>query len=297
MLILLIVLLILIILLLVARYCSLAGALETLTQQLDETRPLRVPLVHPRLERLAEAIDARARREKVLRSQLLHNEEALRQTGTAISHDLRTPLTAMRGYLTLLAETDDADRRAHYLRVLQERCDYLAALIDSLYTLSLLEEGATQPVSFDLGALLADRLLDNYAALAQNPPQIHLPEDPVMVCAQPLACQRIIDNLLANAQRYSAVNGGEATPENKRCPFSVALTQDATLTIANPCTFLDETALSHLFERFTTAHPPQKAGSGLGLSIVCALLDEQHLPPPRAVYRDGQLVITVQFHQ
>lgn len=283
----LVLLLCLICLLLALALGSLKKQIRAVDCQLRENRPVRVSLTDRDLEILAADINAQAEREQDLLLQRRHDEEALRQAVAGVSHDLRTPLAAISGYLTLLEETDDVAERARLMAILHERTSYLGRLIDDFYTLSVLEHtGDPLPMSsFDLNGLLTERLLEQHRRFSEQP-ALALPDGPVIIWANAHACERIIDNLLVNSVRHG---------QGDVC---IHLSDAGTLRTTNACAPLSAEQLAHLFDPFTTAadDPARTRGSGgLGLAIVRELLARMALPAPDARYADGHLSITVHF--
>ena len=76
---------------------------------------------------------------KKLQVQIKQEEEQLKQSISNISHDLRTPLTSIQGYLTLLQECENNQEQEQYLKIIKAKTDYLTELVQYFYDLSVLE--------------------------------------------------------------------------------------------------------------------------------------------------------------
>ncbi|MBS5671104.1 MAG: HAMP domain-containing histidine kinase [Firmicutes bacterium] len=119
-----------------------------------------------------------------------------------ISHDLRTPLTAICGYLDLLEQEPLAEPAARYLAQIQNRTEALKALTEELFRYSIAASSQPLvPVPLDLRGALEEALLSFYGAMEQRniTPEIQLPESRVERCLDPSALSRIFSNILGNA--------------------------------------------------------------------------------------------------
>ena len=138
----------------------------------------------------------------------LHSGNAeLTAAVTNVSHDLRTPLTALCGYLDLLEQEPQTEAAARYLAVLRERTDAMRALTEELFRYSVLtataDELHTEPVC--LNDVLEQSLAGFYGTLSARgiTPSVHLPEEKVIRPLDATALRRVFDNILSNAAKYS----------------------------------------------------------------------------------------------
>ena len=202
-----------------------------------------------------------------------------------LSHDLRTPLTAIRGYLTLLAEAEDPAEREQYRKVLAERTDVLQQLAEELlqYSVIVSENSSGETESLSLNTMLAESIAGAYPMLSERgiTPEVSLPKDHVMRRANKTELSRMFSNLLTNAVRYS---DGD---------LSVTLAENGDVTFANTASGLDPVLAGQLFERFFTVQTGTR-GVGLGLSIVRTLAERMG-GSAEAAYAEGRLAVTVHF--
>ncbi len=224
---------------------------------------------------------------RTLRSQRLRWERGdleLKDAIAGISHDLRTPLTAICGYLDLLGQEPLAEPAARYLAQIQNRTEALKALTEELFRYSIAASSQPLvPVPLDLWGALEEALLSFYGAMEQRniTPEIQLPESRVERCLDPSALSRIFSNILGNALKYSS---GDLT---------VCMDQEGTIVFTNAAAGLTTVTVGRLFDRFYTVQTGSSS-TGLGLSIA-KLLTERMNGSIGAEYRDGKLSITLRF--
>ena len=137
------------------------------------------------------------------RLRLQKGDAELKNAITNVSHDLRTPLTAICGYLELLEKEEHSEKARRYLAVIRERSQAMRDLTEELFRYSMAaaaaEEMTRQPVS--VKDVLEQSLAGFYGSLTEKgiSPEICLPNGPVVRNLDPAALRRIFDNLLNNA--------------------------------------------------------------------------------------------------
>ena len=219
------------------------------------------------------------------RLKLQHGDMELKNAVTNISHDLRTPLTAICGYLDLLAQQPQSEASERYLSVIRERTDAMRGLTEELFRYSVIA-GTTEELHFEpvcLNDILEQSLAGFYGTLSERGivPNIALSEQQIERTLDRHALRRIFDNILSNAAKYS---DGD---------LSVRLSPDGTVRFENHAKDLDAMQTAHLFERFYTVNTA-RSGTGLGLSIA-KLLTEKMGGNVAAEHNTGKLSISVRF--
>lgn len=194
-------------------------------------------------------------------------ERAIRQQVANVSHDLRTPLTSILGYLQLLEDRDltESQRRA-YLDIVEDRGRALQNLITSFYDLSRLEAGEYPIVreQVDLREVISRLLASFYDELeAHFQVSVDLPEDLPPVWGDEAALSRVYTNLIRNALEHG---GGTLSVQARQTPEGVETR------FANGGADLTPEQLPHVFDRFFTSDQTRSGrNTGLGLAIVKAL--------------------------
>ena len=201
------------------------------------------------------------------RLRLQTGNDALTVAVTNVSHDLRTPLTAICGYLDLLEQEPQTEAAARYLAVIRERTDAMRALTEELFRYSVLtataDELHTEPVC--LNDVLEQSLAAAYGALSARgiTPSVQLPEEKVIRPLDAAALRRVFDNILSNAAKYS---DGD---------LAVVLAPDGKVTFSNRASALSRVEAARLFDRFYTVDSA-RGSTGLGLSIAKLLTEKLH---------------------
>ena len=223
----------------------------------DTNTLLSLPCRDRELRRLASALnqELRALRQERLRYQ--QGDKELKEAVVNISHDLRTPLTAISGYLQLLQGQDLPPDTRRYLEQIDGRTQAMKRLTEELFRYSVVvseETLAREPV--DLRRAVEEALLSFYGALEGRgiEPQVRLPEEKVERLLDPAALSRVLGNILTNALKYSAGD------------LEVTLEESGRLTFSNAAPGLDPVAAGRLFDRFYTVEAARNS-TGLGLSI------------------------------
>lgn len=204
---------------------------------------------------------------------------------TGIAHDIRTPLTAMSGYLDLLENEPMSDDARRYIGVIRERCTAMRSLTEELLSYSVLssETHELKKAPLDLRAALEQSVAAFYALLKTSgiTPEISMPEAPVRRCLDASALERILGNIISNAVKYS---DGD---------LSITLTEDGCFEFSNAARSLNALDAARLFDRFYTVDAA-RASTGLGLSIA-KLLTERMGGEISAEHTGGRLYIRLRF--
>lgn len=240
-----------------------------ITRQLKKKDKIRITLSSRIIENLADNINSTIKDQVDSQLDIKKREEKLKQSIAHISHDLRTPLTSIQGYLTLLKDCNEEEKE-RYLNIIETKANSLNVLINDFYYLSILDDPnfhiKTEPV--DLVSIVTETVISNYTFFSDNNiiPEIDLPNEQILVLGEHSACQRIIQNLLSNAIRYTTKTVSIQVRQS---------TNGSIFTIRNSINEINENELPYFFDRFYTADKSRnKGGTGLGLYIVKALLEK-----------------------
>ena len=241
------------------------------------------------LERIQSAFDARVRSE----SRLKQNEQHLRQFVADASHELRTPIAAVSAYAELFergagTRSEDLPRIAAGIRTETARMD---RLVSDLLTLARLDEGVPmERESVELVSLVSEGVRTAMAVGPQWPVEFWAPH-PVEVTGDADRLRQVVDNLLANVRAH--------TPEGTTTTVRVDEVEgQAEIEVHDTGPGMPGDEASRIFERFYRSDPARArtgGGSGLGLSIVSAII-EAHGGTVTASSAPGQgMTVTVRI--
>ena len=264
---------------------SLKEIEKGLAARLDEETNtlLDIPGRSRSVRRLAAALNVQLRRLRDERRRFQLGDQELKDAVTNISHDLRTPLTAIFGYVELLKRENPPGAAARYLSQIEDRAEAMKQLTDELLSYSVASSGEPARRKLDLGRALEESSLSFYGTMEQRKltPEIQITDGPVWRYLDPGEISRIFGNVISNALKYSAGD------------FSVSMDADGTITFSNTAPQLNAVTVGRLFDRFYTVRDSQNS-TGLGLSIA-RLLTERMGGTIGADYRQGKLFIIVAF--
>ena len=209
-------------------------------------------------------------------SALQEDDRLRRELVTNVSHDLRTPLASMQGYIETLIIKDDAldtDTRRQYLEIACRHATHLNRLIQDLLELAILDSRSVTPEfeQFLLAELIHDVVqeFELQARHANVALEVNPPDESVSVYADISLIQRVLENLVGNALKYTPA-GGKVSISVHRSAAAVGVS------VADTGPGIAEEALPHIFDRFYKAgHRDERArGSmGLGLAITKRILE------------------------
>lgn len=217
------------------------------------------------MRHLANSINTQLRTLRKERHYFQQGNLELKNAVTNISHDLRTPLTAICGYLDLLEQTENSETAEQYIAVIKERTGLLTQLTEELFRYSVIlstkEQLVCEPVV--INPILEESITAFYTVLKQRGivPQIQLTETKIIKDLDRSALTRIFSNLLSNVIKYS---DGD---------LKITLSENGEIIFSNMASGLDEIQVGKLFERFYTVETACKS-TGLGLSISKMLVEE-----------------------
>ncbi|MDE6595212.1 MAG: HAMP domain-containing histidine kinase [Oscillospiraceae bacterium] len=235
---------------------------------------------------LAENLNVQLKQLREERRRFQHGDTELKEAVTNISHDLRTPLTAVFGYLDLLEREEKSDTVKQYLGQIRGRTEAMKQLTEELFRYSIV--ASSKPLTYEklcINSVLEESLAEFYGAIVQQgiTPEIEITEARVERILDKTALKRIFGNIIGNAVKYS---GGD---------FFVTLAEDGTATFSNTAEGLDSVTVGKLFDRFYTVETAGNS-TGLGLSIA-KLLAEQMGGMITAEYIENRVVITLNFSE
>lgn len=237
------------------------------------------------MRRLADTINRQLRKLRTERHRFWQGDWELKNAVTNISHDLRTPLTAISGYLDLLEREEKTEAVRQYIEIIKDRTNVLTQLTEELFRYSVIiatkDSMVFEPVI--INTILEESIAAFYTVLHERKivPEIQIPETKVIRELDRSALTRVFSNLLSNVIKYS---DGD---------LKILLSENGEIIFSNKASGLDEVQVGKLFDRFYTVEAARKS-TGLGLSI-SKMLIEQMKGKITAKYENQQLSIHIFF--
>lgn len=234
------------------------------------------------MRKLAADINTQLRLLRRERHRYQQGDLELKEAVTNISHDLRTPLTAINGYLDLLEREEKGDNVQRYLAQIKNRTEVLKSLTEELFRYSVVNSSQElKPERMDVVRALEESLLSFYAVMQEKgiQPEIKLPEEPVFRELDAGAVNRIFSNIISNALKYS---DGD---------LSVVMDKNGCITFSNTAHNLTAFTVGRLFDRFYTVEASRNS-TGLGLSIAKMLIERMG-GKIEAIYSNNRLHIRI----
>ncbi len=201
-------------------------------------------------------------------------EESRRELVAAVSHDLRTPLTAIRAMLEALSDglVDDPETVRRYHDTMRSQVDHLSRLIDDLFELSQLDAGGPrlERQRVDLRAIVADAVESFAMSGTTRRSALSLQStEPVIVHVEPVKIARVVNNLIENAIRFA--------PADTTVDVSVRkVGTHAVVDVRDRGEGIDASDLPYLFDRFYRGEKSRSrefGGAGLGLAIARGIVE------------------------
>lgn len=281
-----------IILCLVIKICLLKRSAEQIAKSfhermtIDTNTMIDLPSRDKDMQSLANSINTELKKLKNDRHRYQQGDTELKNAVTNISHDLRTPLTAICGYLDMLDHEEQTENSQRYLRIIRGRTEIMKQLTEELFRYSVFTtvSNGTSSEPVILNSMLEDSLSAFYTALKQSriTPSVSLPDQKVQRLLNRNALSRIFANIIGNAVKYS---DGD---------LEITLSEEGEVCFSNHADKLDEIQVGRLFDRFYTVETASSNATGLGLSIARALT-EQMGGSISAQYTDGIITVKVFF--
>lgn len=224
-------------------------------------------------------------------------DERLKDTLVNLSHDIRTPLTSLKGYFRLLMQEESHERQIKYAEIMSERMDNLADLLEELFTYTKLQNDAyvLDLETQDMTSLVLDTLFSFYEEFNKRGliPNLRVEETLYYVNCNEVAVKRVLSNIIKNAFIHGSdnieISYTHSAKEGAACCSNVVFVCENT--VSHP----EEIDLSQIFDRFYKADKARSRNStGLGLAIAKELVRKMDGEIDAELYGD-RFKITVSF--
>ena len=235
--------------------------------------------------KLANTINTELRKLRIERRRFQQGDLELKNAVTNISHDLRTPLTAICGYLELLEQEEKSKAVNRYIGIIKDRVDILTQLSEELFRYSVIIS-AKDNINREqvvINTVLEESIAAFYTVLTKRNivPEIQIPGIKVIRMLDRSALSRVFSNLISNVIKYSDED------------LKIVLSENGEITFSNMAFGLDEIQAGRLFDRFYTVESARKS-TGLGLAISKTLVEQMN-GTISATYENSRLSIHIFF--
>lgn len=281
----------------ITRFTSLKKEIKKIDKQLQNynkqrtNKKIDMALLDKNMENLGIEINSLIDLHVKEKRERIRFEDELKQTIANMSHDLRTPLTSILGYIQM-AESDEVpeNERKEYITIAKKRAERLDTLLSDFFELSVIESNDYQlkMEKLNIKNLAIDILMSFYDRFNEKnvEPSINMPENNIYLNSDESAITRVIENLLSNSLKHSDGNILISLEEkDSRVRFIVQ----------NDAPSLTKKEVERIFDRFYMADTSRSGNNtGLGLSIVKSLMEKMN-GSIEGRLTDGQLCIICEW--
>lgn len=237
------------------------------------------------IKKLANTLNENLKKLRKLELEYKNGNRELKSSITDISHDLRTPLTAIRGYLDLMEDGKLSTEQGKYLKTIEDKVLELTDLTEQLFdfskSLDIPQEVKKEMVC--INDILEDTIASFYGIFKKYDiePNVEICKKKVERLSNETMLKRIFENIISNAIKYSEKE------------FTVKMSSDGIIEFSNTSTELEHVDLEKIFDRYYTLRSAKKS-NGIGLSIAKQLVDmcEGSID---AKIENGRLLISIKF--
>lgn len=272
------------------KHIALNRQIKSLTSQIYDTNVnyVTVDFINHNLEALAAAINEMIEDREKAEIEGSKNDRVLRQSIAGISHDMRTPLTSVIGYLQIAIKNCSDEQQISNMKIALERARYCNQLIDDFYELSIAEARDEMPPleRIDISALLCEQILGNYVEFEAHglKPNFANSDKSVWVMADKVLLIRILQNLISNTLKYAVEKVDFFVEESDK--------HMTKLIVSNPIV-QEDIDTEMIFQKFYQEDMSRgSAGSGIGLYL-CRRFVEKMDGSICAKCKDGILTMIV----
>lgn len=253
--------------------------LKNITNQLTDInenkqdKKITVELMNKEVETLAKTINETLDVKKESEAGKIRIEKHLRETIANMSHDLRTPLTSIIGYIQFLKlDNINEDEKIEYLNIAEQRAKSLESLLNDFYELSLIDslDFELNLEKVNISRIAQEILVEKYIDFNNRnlEPKIEMPSENIYIAADRKSLERVIENLLSNTIKYAKDN------------VKISLKVEGNwviFKISNNTANLTAQDVENIFERFYMADKTRQGkGTGVGLAIAKGLVEKMN---------------------
>lgn len=270
---------------------DIKNMIKILHENQDDYNQIKVKSMDNDINELATCINSFYDYTNVKISKCENSERRIKSNISNMTHDLRTPLTSIMGYIQIMEDEDlKKEEKDRYLSIIEKRTKSLNDLINCFYDLSRIEddEFAMKMEYVNVSQILCDVVAEFYDDFIQKgiKPNIIIDEHCELIIGDKSSITRVIINLINNMIKYAEKTVDISLKNSKDC---------LKLTFINEAENLKEDEVGKLFDRFYTGDESRShKNTGLGLYIAKSLLEKMNHSICAKV-EDGRLIIEITF--
>ena len=265
----------------------------------DTNNLITVSTSNKQIKKVAGKLNTELKKLRKVKIQYENGSEELKRTITNISHDMRTPLTAISGYIELMENNIEVEEvnnskskiirreenKQKYLKIIKRKTSELIELTEQLFKFSTTMDTLWKidKENCCINEMLEEILAEYYSIFKKKNivPEINICNEMIYKNLNKNSLIRIFENILSNMIKYSDGN------------FKIKLERSGKIIFSNKAKKLDTTTVQKIFDRYFTVENANNV-TGVGLSIAKQLV-ETNEGNIIAKYMDGNLVIEVQL--
>lgn len=201
--------LIILLIIITIKYISYRRQIKSICRQLSfisnnvTNQRIRIEESEKEVVEIAQLINEINEKHSKREIEIQNKDKRLKEMLTSVSHDIRTPLTSLKGYFTLLMSENDVKKQMKYAKVMNERMDDLSELLEELFTYTKLqnEDYRFELTKVNVTKLVLDTLFTFYEPMKEKGinPDLEIDEKSYYVMCNDVAVKRVISNIIRNA--------------------------------------------------------------------------------------------------
>lgn len=249
-------------------------------------RPITIQFISKKIMHLAQNINRALKNEEDMRGEIIRNENAFKEMIANISHDLRTPLTAIKGYQQLINLEELSNDQKEKLQIAMKHTDELGDLIEHFFEYSslVISEPQMEIKKVNITNVIIECIISVIPQFESKKLKVNFdPDNIVYALADQEMFTRIILNLLSNCLKYSASDVDILINKNN---------DNIEVSVKNKVSNLNKSDEKRIFDRFYSLDSSRNRSGGLGLSIV-KILSEKMGGKTEATIEDNVIEIKV----
>ena len=251
----------------------------------DTNTQIRITSHDKDMRNLASCINSDLKEMRLERLKYESGNNELKKAITNVSHDIRTPLTSIYGYLDMLEKTTDEAKKQEYIRIMKDRANMMKSLTEELFNYSVLvsNEDIISDEEVYINKLLEESIVSFYPELKKKniEPVINITNNKIIKLVNRDALTRVFSNIMNNACKYS---DGD---------LFIELNDEGIITFKNRASKLTNVEVEQLFNRFYTVEAARHS-TGLGLSISKTFIEKMGGKIDATLY-DNYLIIKIEL--